>query len=55
MPVTTDRNKFFDLAVVAEADCPVTNDRDFDVVKSIEFPKVNIRSLDEFKILLGIQ
>ena len=50
-----DDNKFFDLAVVAEADYLVTNDRDFNVVKSIEFPKVNIRSLDEFKILLGIQ
>lgn len=48
----SDDNKFFDLAVVAEADYLVTNDRDFDVVKTLKFPKVNVRSLDEFKVLL---
>lgn len=49
-----DDNKFFDFAVAAEADYLVTNDRDFNVVKAIKFPKVNIRNLEEFKVLLNI-
>ncbi len=48
-----DDNKFVDLAVAAEADFLVTNDRDFDIVKGIKFPKVNIVNLDEFKTLLN--
>ncbi|WP_373514487.1 putative toxin-antitoxin system toxin component, PIN family [Persicitalea sp.] len=49
-----DDNKFFDLSIAAEADYLVTNDRDFDVVKKVDFPKVNIVSLTEFKLILEL-
>ena len=48
-----DDNKFFDIAVAANVDYLITNDRHFDVVKTITFPKVNIISAEDFlKILL---
>lgn len=43
-----DDNKFFDIAVAADVDYLVTNDRHFDVVKTITFPKVNIISAEDF-------
>ncbi|MBQ8050717.1 MAG: putative toxin-antitoxin system toxin component, PIN family [Bacteroidaceae bacterium] len=43
-----DDNKFVDCAIVANADYIVTEDHHFDVLKSISFPKVNIRRLSEF-------
>ena len=43
----TDDNKFVDCAVAANARYVVTNDRHFDVLKSIEFPKVDIITLEE--------
>lgn len=44
-----DDNKFVDLAIAQSADFLVTNDRDFNILKTLEFPKVRIVSLDEFK------
>src|SRR5690606_11158513 len=44
-----DDNKFVDLAIARNADYLVTNDKHFDTLKSIDFPKVNIVSLDEFR------
>ncbi len=35
-----DDNKFCDVSVVANARCLVTSDRHFDVLKTIEFPKI---------------
>lgn len=47
-----DDNKYVDCAIAANADFIVTNDRHFEVLKKINFPKVKIISLDEFiKIL----
>ena len=43
-----DDNKFVDLAIVSNADYIVTNDRHFNILKSIAFPKVNIINLDDF-------
>ncbi|GGF17177.1 putative toxin-antitoxin system toxin component, PIN family [Hymenobacter cavernae] len=43
-----DDNKFVDVAIAAGADYLVTNDRHFDVLKQIEFPKVNTITLQEF-------
>ncbi|MCE7861967.1 MAG: putative toxin-antitoxin system toxin component, PIN family [Bacteroidetes bacterium CHB5] len=43
-----DDNKFADLAIAVNADYLVTNDKDFHVLKKIDFPKVNVVSLDEF-------
>jgi uncharacterized protein len=47
-----DDNKFFDIAVAANADYLITNDAHFNSAKSVTFPKVNIISADEFLNLL---
>lgn len=44
-----DDNKFIDCAVSADAYCLVTNDHHFDVARKLDFPPINIVSLDEFK------
>ena len=49
--VDPDDNKFVDCAVAGNADYIVTNDKHFDILKSIEFPKINIINIDEFKKL----
>jgi len=46
--VDPDDNKFFDIAVAADADYLITNDRHFDQVKAITFPKVKIITSEEF-------
>ena len=49
-----DDNKFSDLTIAGNADYLVTNDKDFAPLKTIDFPKLNIVTLDEFKkIILG--
>lgn len=45
--VDPDDNKFVDCAVVANAKFVVTDDGHFDVLKQIDFPKVNIIGLDD--------
>lgn len=47
-----DDNKFFDAAIACNAEYLVTNDRHFDIVKNIEFPKVKISSAEEFLPIL---
>lgn len=47
-----DDNKFADLAISTGADYLVTNDHHFDVLKTNEFPRVRVVSLDQFKALL---
>lgn len=45
-------NKFVDCAIIGGADYIVTNDKHFNTLKQIDFPKVNVISIDEFiKIL----
>jgi len=44
-----DDNKFIDCTVSADAYCLVTNDKHFNVVKEIDFPKIKISSLKEFE------
>lgn len=43
-----DDNKFVDCAVSSDAYCILTNDKHFNEVKEISFPKVKILSLTEF-------
>ena len=43
-----DDNKFVDCAVSANASCIVTNDRHFNILRDIEFPKVNVIDIDTF-------
>jgi len=47
-----DDNKFVDCAVAANAHYLVTNDHHFDVLKSIDFPKVNTVTIFEFKEII---
>lgn len=46
-----DDNKFFDCAVVANADFIVTEDKHFNEVKNNSFPHVDVIGLDEFSNL----
>jgi uncharacterized protein len=46
-----DDNKFVDCSIAGNADYIVTNDKHFDVLKSVKFPKVNVINIDEFKKL----
>jgi putative PIN family toxin of toxin-antitoxin system len=49
-----DDNKFVDLTIAGSADYLVTNDKHFAPLKKLEFPKLNIITLDQFKrIILG--
>ena len=43
-----DDNKFVDCAIVSNADFIVTNDAHFNVLADIPFPKVRVRTIDEF-------
>ena len=50
-----DDNKFVDLAIAIDTDYLVTNDKHFNILKNIDFPKVNVVSLSEFKEIMNIQ
>jgi uncharacterized protein len=50
-----DDNKFADLAVAGNADYIVTHDKHFKTLKNLEFPRLSVISLDEFKDILGNQ
>ena len=51
-----DDNKFVDCAIAANAKYIVTEDHHFNVLKKIEFPKLNVVNIDEFlKILQDIK
>jgi putative PIN family toxin of toxin-antitoxin system len=43
-----DDNKFFDIAVAANADYLVTNDAHFNIAKKLSFPSVKIISVEQF-------
>ena len=47
-----DDNKFFDIAVAANADYIVTNDAHFNIIKQLSFPSVKVVSASEFLELL---
>ena len=42
-----DDNKFADLTISTNADYIVTNDNHFNILKTIDFPKVNVVSLND--------
>ena len=50
--IDPDDNKFVDCAVASNADYIVTNDKHFDVLHTITFPKVNTLTLQQFIELL---
>ena len=43
-----DDNKFVDAAIVGAADFIVSNDQHFNILKSIDFPIVNVIGIDKF-------
>ena len=43
-----DDNKFVDCAVAADAEYIVTNDHHFDVLKTIDWPKVSVIAIKDF-------
>ena len=47
-----DDNKFADLTISGNADYLVTNDRHFNPLKTLEFPQINIVTLDELKKII---
>ena len=47
-----DDNKFVDCAIAANAHYIVTNDTHFDVLQSIDFPKVEVINSDGFKKII---
>lgn len=47
-----DDNKFFDVAIAANADYLVTNDAHFNILKMLPFPKVKIITAEEFLTIL---
>ena len=51
--VDPDDNKFVDCAISANAHYIVTNDHHYDVLKDIDFPKVNIVNIQQFCIYLS--
>ena len=49
-----DDNKYVDAAIVGTADFIVSNDQHFKILKSVDFPKINVISIDEFlKLILS--
>ncbi|MCB9038090.1 MAG: putative toxin-antitoxin system toxin component, PIN family [Lewinellaceae bacterium] len=48
----SDDNKFVDCAIAANARFVVTEDKHFNVLKGVNFPKVNVINSDEFQELL---
>lgn len=47
-----DDNKFVDCALMSGSRCIVTQDHHYDVLKTIDYPKVEIVNIDEFMELL---
>lgn len=48
LKIDYDDNKFVDTAIVGNVDYIVTNDRHFNPLKEIDFPKVEIIKIDDF-------
>ncbi|MDB5138614.1 MAG: hypothetical protein JWR12_530 [Mucilaginibacter sp.] len=47
-----DDNKYVDAAIVGTADFIVSNDQHFNILKSVDFPKVNVIGVDDFLNLI---
>ena len=48
-----DDNKFVDCALNAGADCIVTNDKHFNILKRIDFSQINVIGIDAFKAIIS--
>ena len=50
--VDPDDNKFVDCALNAGADYIVTNDKHFNILERIDFPKINVVDIETFKKMM---
>ena len=48
LKIDYDDNKFVDTAIVGNVDYIVTNDKHFNLLKEIEFPRVEVIKIDDF-------
>ena len=46
-----DDNKFVDCAIASNAECIITNDNHFNILKNLNFPSVKIMTYSEFYII----
>ncbi len=53
IPIDPDDDKFVDCSVAANAHCIVTNDRHFNVLKELAFPRIQVLSAAEFRALIN--
>lgn len=51
--IDEDDNKYVDCAIAGSANYLVTQDKHFQILKTINFPKVNVISIDEFILKLS--
>lgn len=49
-----DDNKFVDCAIAANANFIVSHDKDFNILKQIDFPKIKVINTNQFKAVLEI-
>lgn len=54
IPNDADDNKFVDCAIASGADYLLTEDRDFRVLQTIDFPKVHCLKIEEFAKICGV-
>lgn len=47
-----DDNKFIDCAIASKADFIVSHDKHFNILSLIDFPKIKVISVSEFKLLI---
>jgi len=52
IPKDPDDNKYVDCAIAFNADYLVTEDKHFNVLKKVDFPKVNVINADQFLEIL---
>ena len=52
--VDPDDNKFIDCAIVTNAEYIVSQDKHFNILKNIDFPKVNVINIDTFSQIISI-
>ncbi len=48
----SDDNKFVDCYLISNSDVLVSHDKHFEILKEIDFPRVNVIRIDEFKGLV---
>ena len=53
--IDPDDNKFVDCAIVTNADYIVSQDKHFNILKKIDFPKVNVININDFSKMISVQ